>query len=166
MQPGKYTAAIKDYGITQQPNSGDPQVYVKFECNGDARESMTWYGGLNAKVGDGKKMSQADVTLTVLKTMGFKGALMQVTELYDGPPSMSLNSLQDYELVVETDKWKDRDGNPKEANKIKYINLPGEGPGVGKKFESKADLIQSLAKMQQGGTSVKQEAPAAKDYLK
>ncbi len=146
MQPGTCIMRLDDYGSSAAPGSGAPQIYVQFKAaNG---ESINWYGGTKEEKSPNAKMSQWEFTLKTLQTMGYQGdtsAMGACAALYDGPLSSPGLTVQDYELVLVLDKWKDDKGEHEKV-KVQYINKPGEGGGVGKKFASKEEMMAAFSK--------------------
>ncbi len=146
MEPGKHLMKLSDYGVSQT-SGGHPQAYAQFSKDG---ETVTWYGGMNATVNEGKTKSQWDVTLANLQTLGYQGDTSPMgvsAKLYDGPMDAAL-TMGEYELVLEKSKdWKNDAGVMQTGViKVKYINKPGEGGGVGKKFASKEEMMAAFAK--------------------
>lgn len=136
MEPGKYTMRLTDYGVSST-QKGDPQAYAQFSLNG---ESITWYGGTNAVKNPGKEMSQWDVTLKTLQTLGYHGptdAMEACAVLYDGPIGAAGLLMVDYDLVLAKDDY---------GTKVRYINKQGEGGGVGKKFQNKEEMMAAFSK--------------------
>ncbi len=134
IKDGKYTGArIVDYGI--RPDKDDkPRVWVSFQImDGDNTGILSWSGDFSTvpiQAGD-KSFVPQKITLDNLEKMGFKGGLSAVPALYDGKESKLLNEILDFDIEVK-------------GGYVKYINLPGEGPG--KKFSSKAEMLASFAK--------------------
>lgn len=134
-----FLGTIKDYGIMPS-NDNSPLAWVKFEIvDPESKESVIakWLGGFkDEKFGKMKETSRT-YTMQTLTKMGFKGALLDVAKLDDGPAGMALNGLIEYSLTLE------KSG---EYLNVKYVNLPGE-TGVGKKYDSKADLMKALGSL-------------------
>lgn len=154
VKDGKYPGKIKDYGLSPDKN-GDLRVWVEFEIvNNEAAtateamlSTVRWSNGLDTKLIQGKAgtFTSQSISLENLKKLGFNGGMPEIIQLYDGLESKALNPLIDVEIVMQ-------------GGYVKYINLPGEGPG--KKFASKAEAVAALAKL-----GVAAGAPI-KDYLK
>lgn len=134
MEPGKHTMRLTDWGVSST-QKGQPQAFAIFSSDAG---NITWYGGTNAVKGIGKTMSQWDVTLKNLQTMGYAGpneAMEACAALYDGPLGSIGLVMGPYDLTLIKDDY---------GVKVQYINKEGEGGGVGKKFASKAEMMAAF----------------------
>jgi hypothetical protein len=96
--------------------------------------NLTWFGGFNQAVAEGKKMSQADVTAKNLVSAGFTGS--DVDELAKNGKLM-FNTVEG--LTVKLEHTKDKAGFDTDKLRIKYIN------GVSKKREAFKGATPKLA---------------------
>lgn len=148
VKDGTYPGKMNDYGLNSDKN-GDLRVWVSFEITDKEGNTanVRWSNGLDTKPIQGKAgtFTSQSISLENLKKLGFQGGMPEIIQLYDGLESKALNPLIDVEIVMQ-------------GGYVKYINLPGEGPG--KKFASKAEAVAALAKL-----GVAAGAPS-KDYLK
>ena len=147
--PGTYIARVFDYGVVPD-RQDNPMPWVKFEVTkGEEKGYIRWQGSLDATPNEKLKgKSSRDLTLASLEKCGLVGGMAGVANMFEGLASTSLDPLRDIEIVCEK--------NGDYLN-VKYINLPGEGPG--KKFESKEAMKAAFAKL---GVSV---AAPGKNYL-
>jgi hypothetical protein len=140
MQPGKHSVKITDFGMSQT-NAGNPQAWVSF--SNEAGETIVWRGGLDTTMQNGKNgkpWSPFGITLGSLKKMGYKdGETPEIIgmKLWDGVLAGALTVPGEYEIQVE------KNGD---YTNVKYINLPGEGGGVGKKFSTKEEMMAAFSK--------------------
>lgn len=142
-EPGKHTVRLLDYGVSQS-SGGKPQVFAQFSRNG---ETITWYGGTKEERAEGKTDSQWGITLKSLKVMGYEGdpsAAGTCAKLWGGPPDGGLK-VDDYDIVTGWNEYKDFNGVMQKNMKVNFINKVGEGGGVGKKFESREEMMKAFS---------------------
>ncbi len=134
-------AKISDYGLNPDKND-NLRVWVQFTIkDGENEAHVRWSNDFSDKIIK-DDLTPKKISLANLKKMGLQND--NVISLYDGRDSKALNELLDFSVVVDN-------------GYVKYINLPGEGPG--RKFSSKEEAIAALAK-------VGVQAEAKRDYLK
>lgn len=109
MEPGKYKAIVKNYGVVTSPN-GTAQVKVVFSFDGGIEYS--WYGGLASE-------KQQAITTKNLITLGASASNIDKVEL--GLKGGVLNTNKEFEIVVKNNTW-----NGKTTPRIEYINDPTE----------------------------------------
>lgn len=135
MKDGRYSAAVKDYGISET-KAGAAQVFIAFDVtHDDGTSSLTWFGSLN----EGKAQ---EITLKGLLSAGFTGK--DVTDLIDGPDGGAIPLGTEVSVVIESEEY---DG--KTTPRIRWVNKPGGG-GV-----QRADASTAKAKLAKLGLAGK-----------
>jgi hypothetical protein len=135
MKDGRYSAVVKDYGISET-QAGDPQVFIAFDvAHGEGTETLTWFGSL-------KEGKAQEITLKGLLAAGFTGK--DVSELADGPDGGALPLGIEVSLVIENEEYEG-----KTRTRIRWVNKPGSG-GV-----QRADATTAKAKLAKLGLAGK-----------
>lgn len=129
IQPGTYTAKIKDYGIFQK-EGGNPAAIVEFVISEfDTEQKITWFGYFHG--------GSREITVrTLIETFEFTGKTGE--ELAGGIGSNVINETRDYELVIEHDTY-----NGKIKPKIKYVNIPGRSRQISKVDKQNAKVVMA-----------------------
>lgn len=128
---GVFKGKITDYGVSTT-QAGKPQVFIvgQFDDPDGLKKSLTWYGGFSEK--------GTQYTLRTLLYCGLapKNA-SKLNQLINGPESglLDMDLLLDFD--VQTEEYRDRDGNKKTRTSIKYINNRDLSPGVQRIDEAK-----------------------------
>ncbi len=145
MNIGTHAMRLEDFGASAT-QAGNVQVEATFKAA--TGETVTWRSGTNETVNPGKIMSQWAVTLKNLQVMGYQGDLSAMgacAALYDGPLGGAL-TMGEYDIVLVENKWTDDKQVVHTGVKVAFINKPGEGGGVGKKFATKEEMMAAFSK--------------------
>lgn len=150
-RPGQYEARLVDYGIGVTKKAGNPQVLLRLawdDQDGD-QHIRTYY----AQLTDG---TPRNITMGVLKSLGFDVERHTLEALVDGPASGVLDMERKVQISVKTTIG--QDGKT-------YLNIDrvGSAPALqGNKDESKAALARlGLSGSLKGKIDVPVTAPVA-----
>jgi hypothetical protein len=135
MNDGRYSAVVKDYGISET-KAGDAQVFIAFDvAHGEGTTALTWFGSL-------KEGKAQEITLKGLLAAGFTGK--DVTDLIDGPDGGAIPLGTEVSLVIENEEYEGAN-----RARIRWVNKPGGG-GV-----QRADATTAKAKLAKLGLAGK-----------
>lgn len=137
--PGQYDVKrIVEFGLIE--SNGKESAFIKFDTTGG---EFTWYGSLNPKVNEGKKMSGRDVALQTMIKLGWNG---DTDAFANAMPCFTLP--EGVKLEVGDEIY---NGQVKE-NKVLKVLVPGFGGGKmdqGKAKSLLAGMKADIAKSQQ-----------------
>lgn len=140
LKPGRYSAKVKDYGISDS-KAGKPLIMILFEVQdgvGGTRE-MIYRGSLN----EGKAR---EMTFDALMVCGLKGD--DISLVAHGAPGNALDSEKTVSVVIQNEEYEG-----KTYSKIAFVNEPG-----GAAFQKKMDAGDAVTKL--AGMNLKNEFAA------
>ena len=154
IEPGKYTARIKEYGLTESKNK-TLQAVVEFEFadkEGEVKE-LAWFSSF--KEGKGR-----EITIDALLVCGLNNNLASISDFEKfnaGNGSGVLDQEKDIAITIEmTNKWKDGKETTEKIPTIAWVNEMGGG-ALREKL-AKEDLVKMMPGLNFGGEIAKARA--------
>lgn len=154
IEPGKYTARIKDYGLVKSKND-ILQAVVEFEFADKEGEvkNLTWFSSF-------KEGKAREITIQALLVCGITnnlGSMSDFEKFNAGNGSGCLDQEKDIQITVEMKKkWKDGKETDEKGPSISWVNEIG-GSALREKI-AKDDLVKMMPGLNFGGEIAKARA--------